>query len=300
MAHGLRIVDPHMHLWDLNRHYYAWLQDEPLPNNPAGDVTPIAHRSYGLDDYLADAAGWDVVKTVHIECGLPRADQLSETDWLQDLSDKHGFPHGIVAGADLEGADIEALLAAQAARPSVRGVRQILNWHSDPLKTYRPCNLLDSPNWEAGYALLAKYALSFDLQIYPSQMRQAAGLAARHPDTVLVLNHAGMPTDRDTDGLLQWDEGMAALAARPNLCVKISGLGMVDRGWSTASIRPFVLRAIELFGPHRCMFASNFPVDRLHGPFGAHFSAFDAISADFSADERAMLFGGTAERIYRI
>ena len=294
------IVDPHMHLWDLSRARYAWLRDDPLPNNPAGDITPISGKSYGLDDYLADTTGWTVARTVHIECGLPFTEQLAETDWLQAMADARGHPHGIVAGAQLEHPDIEALLAAHAARPNTRGVRQIVNWHVDPLKTYTPRDLLDDPAWRAGYALLARYGLSFDLQIYPSQMIAAARLAGDHPDTQVILNHTGMPTDRDEAGLARWRQGMAALAAWPNVSVKISGLGMVERAWTTETIRPFVLRAIDLFGVDRCMFASNFPVDRIHGAFHTHYESYLAITADFSADERAALFAANAERLYRL
>jgi predicted TIM-barrel fold metal-dependent hydrolase len=299
-ANGLAIVDPHMHLWDLSRHYYSWLQDDPLPNNPAGDVTPIANRSYGIDDYLADSADWDVRAVVHVECGLPKKDQLSETDWLQSLAKARGYPQGIVAGASLDDREVEPLLEAHAARANVRGIRQIINWHADPTKTYTARDLIDDPAWRRGFALLARYGLAFDLQLYPSQMPAAARLAAEHPGTPLIINHAGMPTDRDTAGIEAWRSGMALLAAEPNVAVKISGLGMVDRAWTVDSIRPFVLTTIELFGVDRAMFASNFPVDRVHGAFGAHYGAYDAITNAFSASERARLFGETARKIYRL
>jgi predicted TIM-barrel fold metal-dependent hydrolase len=297
---SLRIVDPHMHMWDLDRLYYAWLQDTPLPHNPAGDTSGIAYRSYGLDDYLADASGFWVDKVVHVECGLPPSDQIAETAWLQEMAASRGYPQGIVAGASLDDPGVEAVLEAHARNSNVRGVRQILNWHTDPLKAYTPRDLIQDDRWRAGFALLAKYRLSFDLQIYPSQMASAADLAARHPDTLLILNHGGMPTDRDQAGLETWRKGMALLAGTPNVAVKISGFGGVDRAWSVDSIRPFVLHAIELFGVNRTMFASNFPVERVHGAFGRHFDAFDAITRDFSDDERRRLFAETAEHIYRI
>src|SRR3989344_3832051 len=100
MASDLRIVDSHVHLWDLSRARYGWIQDDPLPNNPAGDMSPIAHKDYLLDDYLADTAGWCVDKIVHVEAGQPRGRQLGETDWLQSLADERGWPHAIVARAD--------------------------------------------------------------------------------------------------------------------------------------------------------------------------------------------------------
>ncbi len=114
MAYTGPIIDPHMHLWDFDRHYYAWLQDSPLPNNPAGDMSLIA-KPYGLDEYLADTKGWNVVQVVHVECGLPPKDQLSETDWLQGVADQRGVIGGIVAGANLDGPDVEAMPAAHAA-----------------------------------------------------------------------------------------------------------------------------------------------------------------------------------------
>jgi predicted TIM-barrel fold metal-dependent hydrolase len=300
MTYSGPIIDPHMHLWDLERHYYAWLQDVPLPNNPGGDMTSIAYRSYGLDDYLADTAGWNIVQTVHVECGLPPKDQLSETDWLQGIADSRGVVAGIVAGACLDDTGVEALLEAHAARPNVRGIRQIGCWHADPAKTYGDRDLLLDPQWRAGYALLAKHGLSFDLQLYPSQMTTAAALAAANPDVPVIVNHAGMPTDRDATGLTAWREGLALLAERPNVSCKISGLAMIDRTWTIDSLRPFILQVIETFGPERCMLASNFPVERVHGSFDAFYQAYDTITAEFGEAERALLFGGTASRIYRL
>ena len=297
---NLRIVDPHVHLWDLSRARYGWLQDEPLPNNPAGDMTPIAHRDYLLDDYLADADGWDVRKIVHVECGLPVGQQLAETEWLQNLADARSYPQGIVAGADLLDPDLDPLLEAHAARPNVRGVRQIVCWHRDPLRTYTDRDLLQDPAWEAGLSRLARHRLSFDLQLYPGQMKAAAAIAARHPDVPLIVNHAGLPTDRDPEGLARWREGLALLAEQPHVAIKISGLGITDRAWTTASIRPVILRCIEAFGVPRCMFASDFPVERVHGTFDDFYSAFDAVTADFSAGERDRLFAANAEAIYRI
>ena len=300
MASDLRIVDPHVHLWDLSRARYGWLQDEPLPNNPAGDMSPIAHRDYGLEHYRAHTAGWRVDKVVHVECGLPRGEQLAETDWLQSLADDGVFPQGIVAGADLLDPDLDALLEAHAARSNVRGVRQIVCWHADPTKTYTPHDLLLDPAWEAGFARVARHSLSFDLQLYPSQMQTAAEIGARHPNIPLIVNHAGLPTDRDEDEMALWRDGLRRLAALPHCSIKISGLGITDRAWTPDSIRPVVLECIDAFGTERAMFASDFPVESVHGTFDAFYSAFDAITADFSADERERLFAANAEAIYRI
>jgi predicted TIM-barrel fold metal-dependent hydrolase len=296
----LRIVDPHVHLWDLSRARYGWLQDDPLPNNPAGDMSGIAHRDYLLGDYIADTAGWRVDKIVHVECGMPIGGQLAETDWLQAMADQYSYPQGIVAGADLLDPDLDTLLEGHAARPNVRGIRQIVCWHEDPLKTYTDRDLMRDPAWAAGLAKLAPLGLSFDLQLYPSQMATAAILAARNPDLRMIVNHAGLPTDRDDAGMERWRTGLRLLAAQPQVSIKISGLGITDRAWTTDSIRPIVLECIEVFGTERAMFASDFPVERVHGSFDAFYSAFDAITADFSPDERDRLFAANAEALYRI
>ena len=104
MASDLRIVDPHVHLWDLSRARYGWLQDDPLPDNPAGDMSGIAHRNYGLKDYLADAEPWRIDKIVHVEAGLPVGQQLGETEWLQAMADDYGYPQGIVLKPAVTGA----------------------------------------------------------------------------------------------------------------------------------------------------------------------------------------------------
>lgn len=294
------IVDPHHHLWDLEHFSYPWLSTRPLPASVAGDVEPIA-RSYLLDDYLADTADQNVVKSVHIDAGFDPSHPVEETRWLQSVADKRGFPHGIVARAELHRPDVEATLAAHCAFPNMRGIRHIVNWHPDPAKTYvsRPDFLTDAA-WLRGFALLKRYGLSFDLQLYPSQMTDAAALAARHPDTSIILNHAGMPVDRDAEALALWREGMRGLAAQPNVQVKISGLGMVDWHWTEESIRPFVLETIEMFGIDRCMFASNFPVDKLYSSFDALYCAFRSIVSDFNPDERRKLFCDNALATYRI
>lgn len=296
---SLPIVDPHMHLWDFTRQHYSWLMDRPLPSNAAGDVEPIA-KPYGLPDYLADTDGYDVRGVVHVEAGANPAHALSETTWLQEVADQGRLPMALVAFAALNDPDVETLLAGHAEHGAVRGIRHIINWHSDPARTYSARDVIGDADWQHGYALLARYGLSFDLQIYPSQMAVAAQLAARHPDIPVILNHAGMPTDQDADGLALWRQGLALLAAQPNVAIKISGLAMIDRQWTVDSLRPFVLHAIDAFGPDRAMFASNFPVDKLYGGFGMHYAAYDAIIADFTDAERRAMFAGNAARIYRL
>jgi predicted TIM-barrel fold metal-dependent hydrolase len=290
-----RFVDAHIHLWKLDGLRYPWLTPPFSDDGPNGSVEAIA-RDYLPADYLKDAAGYPVVKAVHIDAGAHAGDAVAETRWLQSLSDQ-GLPTAIVAFAALNDPDVEILLSAHVESPAVRGIRHILNWHADPKRTYTPANLLDDPAFARGYALLAKYDLSFDLQIYPGQMAQAAALAARHPDIPVILNHMGMPVDSD---LGVWRDGMKQLAALPHVAVKISGMGFIDRHWTDNAMRPLVLETIETFGGKRCLFASDFPTDKLFNSYGRAIDFYAELTKDFSASERDDLFAANAERVYRI
>lgn len=297
----MQVVDPHMHLWNLQSHRYPWLA---APRRWfIGPYESIAH-THELADFLRDAEGIEVLKLVHIDAGHDPSDPVAETRWLQEITarpESRGMPQAIVATADLSAADAEAVLEAHAQFPNLRGIRQILNVHPDPFYDFIGRDLMAAPAWQRGFGLLRRFGLSFDLQLYPRQMPQAAALARAHPDTPIILNHAGMFVDRDSvRGWLDWRDGMRALAACANVSVKISGLGMLDHRWTVESIRPYVLETIAQFDVARCMFASNFPVDRLYGSYAALWNGFAAVVAGASADEHAALFRGNAERIYRI
>jgi predicted TIM-barrel fold metal-dependent hydrolase len=300
VALNFPIVDAHVHLWDLaGAIRYPWLQPPFADDSVNGSVEPIA-RTYRLDDYLADAAGFQVTKIVHVDAGARPEDALAETEWLQATADAQGMPNAIVAFAALNDPQVEPLLERHAAHPNVRGIRHIINWHPDPKVSYTAADLLHDPAFEAGYALLRTYGLSYDLQIYPNQMNAAAALAGRHSDVPVMLNHCGMPLERDAAGLQLWREGLRALAALPHVSVKISGLGIVMHDWTIERLRPLVLETIDIFGVDRCMIASDFPTDKLYASFTRQMGAYDQITAGFSDDERRTLFAGAAERLYRI
>lgn len=293
------LVDPHVHLWDLAHIRYPWLTGPFDTDNPNGSVERIA-VDYPIDAYLADAGKWDVRGIVHIDAGADPADALKETQWLQGMADARGLPSGIVAFAALDDPEVETLLAAHVTHRNVRGIRHIINWHPDPARSYSPADVTTTREWMRGFGLLAKFGLSFDLQCYPGQMAHLAGLIAKHPDTQVIVNHTGMAIPGDEAGWETWRQGMAALAALPHVAVKISGMGFTWKPWSVDQARDYVLETIDLFGTDRSMFASNFPTDKLFGSFDQHFDAYDAITQGFGADERAALFGGNANRIYRL
>jgi predicted TIM-barrel fold metal-dependent hydrolase len=303
-AGEMKIVDPHMHLWNLERISYPWLAN-PRREWFMGPYDELA-TTYDLADFLSEADDSDIeiVKIVHVEAGADPTDRLKESAWLQAIADEPnsaGRPNGIVAAVDLAEPDLEQTLQAHRAFAALRGVRQILNCHPNPFYDFVGQQFMSRPDWKAGFSLLSRYNLSFDMQIYPSQMLDAAALAKSYPDTLLVLNHTGMHIDRNTlEGWRAWRDGMRALATNPNIMVKISGMGMIDHHWTIESIRPYILETIDSFGVNRCMFASNFPVDRLFGSYGALWHAFYSCVSGFQEPERELLFRRNAERIYRI
>lgn len=291
----LPFIDAHVHLWDLSRIRYPWLTPPFSDEGPNGSVEPIA-STYLLDDYRRDSAGWNTVGMVHVDAGADAIQALEETDWLQEMADREGMPNGIVAFAALDDPNVDTLLYDHARRRNVRGIRHIVNWHADPRRTYSARDVTGDEAWQRGFALLGKHSLSFDLQAYPGQFAALAKLIARHPEIPVIINHTGMGVDGEDD----WREGMSALAALPNVAVKISGMGFVFRPLDAGAVRARALAAIDLFGADRAMFASDFPTDRLFGGFDETLSMLADAVSDFTEAERRALFARNANRIYRL
>lgn len=292
-------VDAHFHLWDLSHLRYGWLAAPFDDAGPNGSVEAIA-SNYLIDDYLAELADWNVVGAVHVEAGAAPDQALEESRWLEAVARTRKLPNALVAFAQLEREDAQELLAAQAALPHVRGIRQIVNWHPDPRRSYTDRDLTHDPRWRRGFALLDAVGLSFDLQCYPAQMPDLAILLRSWPGVPVIINHLGMPVISDPDGSSQWRTGLAALAELPNVAVKLSGLGFIDRQWTAEMARPFLREAVDLFGPERCMFASDVPTDRLFAPADRYLRLYKEFAAQFSLDERRDMFGRNANRIYRL
>jgi predicted TIM-barrel fold metal-dependent hydrolase len=164
MTADFPIVDAHQHFWDLSLGKHPWLRDEPPPPFRYGDTRPLRH-TYLPADYLADAADYRVVSSVYVETEWDPADPLGETRWVADLAARHGLPGAVVAQAWLDRDDVEDVLAAQAACPLVRGIRHKPVAAPSPgaLEAGAPGSM-GHPRWRAGFARLARYGLSFDLQ----------------------------------------------------------------------------------------------------------------------------------------
>lgn len=284
----LSIVDAHQHFWDPERNYHPWLRDEPPIAFRYGDYRALRRR-YLPPDYLRDAAGFEVEGTVYVETEWDPADPVGEMRYVEELRREHGLPSVAVAQAWLHHEDAPRVLEQQAAFPFVRGIR------------HKPApGAMSDPAWRRGFSALAANGLRFDLQAPWTSLADATRLATDFPGTQIILNHTGLPADRSAEGIAGWRSAMTAFAQCPNAAVKISGLGQAGQPWTMAANRDVVLTTIDLFGPERCMFASNFPVDGLCGSFQAIFNGFAEIVAPFPQAERHRLFRDNAIRIYGI
>ena len=312
----LPICDPHHHLWDF----------------------PGAR--YFLEELTEDiSGGHNIVSTVFVECnakyrtdGPLEMQPVGETEFVQGIADqsatgKHGptaVAAGIVGFADLTLGDAVApVLEAQieAGKNRFRGIRHISAWDANPdMRSFaaNPALLLE-PKFRQGFACLRKYDLSFDAWLYHTQIMELVDLAKAFPETSIILDHVGGPigigsyANRRQQVFREWQQAITALAACPNVFVKLGGLGMplCGFGWHELNIppgsakladamAPYYLWCIERFGTDRCMFESNFPVDKVAYSCNVMWNAFKRISRDFSPAERANLFHDTAARAYRL
>jgi predicted TIM-barrel fold metal-dependent hydrolase len=294
------IVDPHQHFWDLGRNYHPWLCD-PVPIAfRYGDYSAIK-RNYLPADYRRDAGRYRIVKTVHIEAEWNRADPVGETRWIETIHREFGLPNACIGYAQLDRPNVEQVLAGHARSPLVRGIRHKPKAARNPREARRgEPESMDDPRWRAGFSLLERFGFSYDLQTPWWHLDAAAELAADFPATQIIINHAGLPADRSADALGAWRRALETVAANENVAIKISGLGRPGLPWTLEANGPIIRDTIAIFGAERCMFASNYPVDRLAGAFDTIYEGFFAAIADRSADEQRRLFHDDAVRIYRL
>ncbi|MGE0798341.1 MAG: amidohydrolase [Lautropia sp.] len=311
----LPICDPHHHLWTL-------------------------HGRYLLDELVEDlASGHDVVSTVYVECGSGYAQDgatemqpVGETIFVESVVPRSGagaaasVAAGIVGYANLAlGTEVSRVLEAHlAASPRhFRGIRGRVTWDPSPEISNgafdpRPGWLMDE-KFRLGVSCLRQYDLTFDAWLFHHQLPELKSLAIACPDVAIAVNHAGAPlgvgpyAGKRKEVMESWRRGMAELATCPNVFVKLGGLGMprFGFGWHMrpcppsshelcAATAPYYRFCIEQFGPHRCMFESNFPADKVSCSYGVLWNSFKLMTKDLSESERRQLFYGTAASFYRL
>lgn len=296
-AYNGPMIDTHHHIW--LRKDVAWLADPPIPRM-FGDYFGI-RRDYTVEEWMADIVPQGAVKSVHVTAMWGPGRALEETRWLQATADKHGFPHGIVCNADLSAPDAEAALKAQTQFPNLRGVRQMLYWDKEPVLqgASRPdyCN---DPDFRRGFALLEKYDLHFELQVYAGQAKYAVELLKAFPNVRMILVHAGMLTVRTPEAIAEWRAALSTMAAFPNLHVKLSGLGMYSGGFTYAQARQVIRDAIQIFGIERTIYGSNFPLEKLHASYEDFFGVYRRVLSEYTEAEQRTVLHDNAVKFYRL
>jgi predicted TIM-barrel fold metal-dependent hydrolase len=280
-----RIVDAHIHLWDPARtDWYPYLSGGQELD--MGDISGMCRR-FDLDTYFSESAKWNVEKLVHVSAaGRFIADETRERE---EMAQAAGHPDAIVGGIVPEQsvAETVALLDDQMASPHFRGVRCM---------GFVPGGVPEPNVLRA----LQERNLVFDLMVHTDELQPAASALAGWGDLTVVVEHAGWPRTNTSDELALWMTGMSALAAvGGNVHCKLSGLAMPLGSMDAAVFERWVEYALEVFGVDRCFFASNFPVDSMHGTFDELYSTFDTLTADLDAVARDKLFAANAERVYR-
>jgi L-fuconolactonase len=316
----LPIIDPHHHFWDFPTHRY--LLDQLFADTGSG-------HNIQSTVFIECAA-------FYRPGGAPHMRPVGEVEFVNGQAamaagDRYGPTRaaaGIVGTADLTiGATAEECLAAQVAVGGGRfkGIRYIASWEDKTPEVHNGHNnppqhlYRDHAKFREGFKVLGRLGLTFDAWLYHPQLPDLVDLARSFPEQKIVLNHVGGPlgvgwyASRRDEVFADWSASIKALAESPNVCVKLGGLGMRICGFafdtrpkapSSAELadswRPYVETCIEAFGPARCMFESNFPVDKVSGSYRNYWNAFKRLASGASASEKADLFAGTARRFYSL
>jgi predicted TIM-barrel fold metal-dependent hydrolase len=312
------IVDPHHHLWDRDGHRY--MLDELLEDTRSGHT--IVATVFVECGSMYRASGPQTLRPV------------GETEFVngvaaQSASGGYGAMRacaGIVGFADLTlGAAVDEVLHAHvaAAPDRFRGIRHSASWDaSDDVRNSHanpPQSLYLDNRFREGFARLAEYKLSFDAWLYHPQISELTALAHTHPEVTIIVDHFGGPLGigpykgRREENFPQWKQDFAALAECPNVVAKLGGINMAINGFDwhkqgqpptseqlAEATRDYYLHAIDCFGPDRCMFESNYPVDKISCSYAVLWNSFKRIAENFSEAEKSSLFHDTAARVYRL
>lgn len=290
-------IDAHHHIWRLKD--LTWLSGPQVPRI-FGPYEAI-RRDYPIEEFRDDIRDCNVVKSVYVQTNWPAGQGYDEAKWVQSVIDQTGWPHANVAFADLSDPDVGAEIKRLAQLPATRGIRQQIHWHENPQYRFAPhARVSEDPDWRRGLTKLADHGLLFEIQLFSGQMRDGAALAKAFPNQVFVLEHAGMLEDMSPAGWAAWREGMKALADQPNVNAKLSGLGTFVHACRADVMRPIIRETVDMFGADRCLYGSNFPIEKLWCDYATLYRTFREAIEDMSEEAQHAILYGTASRLYRI
>jgi L-fuconolactonase len=282
-----RVVDAHVHIWDPARtDWYPYLAHPPKGAAAAGSGM---YRAFSVDTYRGESARWHVEAFVNVAAATG-PNSVDETIELDANAADAGGPHAIVGGLPPteNAADAIGLLDRQMAASRFRGIR--------------PMGVPEGPVPRAEVLrALAERALVFELMAHPHELVDAAKALAGVDDLTVVVEHTGWPRSDAQEERALWRAGMDALAdVGERVHCKLSGLAMPLGTMRAEAFAPWIEHAIDVFGIDRCMFASNFPVDSMHGSFDDLYGTFSMVTQGLDELERDKLFAANAQRVYRL
>ena len=291
------MIDAHFHIW--RQADMPWLNGPMVPRI-FGPYQPLC-RDYPIAEYLRDIDGQGITGAVFVQANRAPEEAEAEVAWVEGIANATGWPQAITGFADMTVPDARPALDRLARHPRMRGIRQQLHWHRHPPYRFaaRP-DLARDPVLQRNIARLADYGWVFELQVFPEQMPAAGGLLDACPDVTFILTHAGMLEDLSEDGRALWRSNIAALARRPNLVAKLSGFGTFLRRNDPAHVGWMISETLLAFGAERCLFGSNFPIEKLWTSYAGLMDAFRRGAGGLAEGERQALFETTARRVYRL
>ena len=286
-------VDTHAHFWDhsVDGLDWAWLKPGFTFRRWEGSADLDAPQ-YLPPELRAEADGAGLGGVVHVHAADMTSDPVVETAWLQSVGDEHGWPDAIVGLCTLQWPDAPDVLRRHAEHARFRGIRDpnALEWLDVDLDAVAPA--MD---------VVAELGASVELRRPDNDVDAFIELASRWPSVTIFLSHGCFPLTRTDADRASWAAAMQRLAPHENVVCKISTLaGASDPEWTVDSIRPWILTAVDVFGPDRCVLGSNFPVDRLFGTYVGVVDAYRQSLSSLSPHEQAAVLHGTAERLYGI
>ena len=291
------IIDAHHHIW--RRRDLPWLSG-PMQPRIFGPYEEI-RRDYPIEEFLGDIAARNVVKSVYVQANWAPDLFADEAAWVQETADRTGWPHAIVGYCDMTVDDARPALDRLGEYPLMRGIRQQFHWHANPLYRFaKDPDLARDANVMRNVGRLAEYGWSFDLQVFAAQMEGAAALARACPRVTFILQHAGMPEDLSDEGFAFWRDALGRLAREPNVFCKLSAFGTFLHRNDTGHIARVLREAVGAFGADRCLFGSNFPIEKIWTDYAALIDGFLIAASSLNEAERAAIFHDTASLVYRL
>lgn len=290
-------VDAHHHLWDLDTVHYPWLAAKG-EKRFFGQPDPI-RKNYLVKDFVSDHQH-QISQSVHIQVGA--ANSLEETALIQRLSqstqsDGLYFPSAAVVAIDMRQPSIEQQLSAHLSYNITRGARDIIGKSPEEnihLPAFQP------EIWVNNWRYLASQSLSFDLQLTSEQYQVVFKTLEQVPELKVAICHLASPWDQSKTGFHHWQQWMKKFSQLPNCYIKLSGFAMFRQQFNAADFRKYAHSAINIFSPERCMFGSNFPVDKLYVSYTELLKQWQQIVSHYNATEASWLKEKTATSFYRI